>query len=113
MKKIIAIGSLAILAPLLASCSSIYYVPEGTSSPHAGEAVQRNIAAELVNPTAPSGDEALTMNGERAAAAQDRYGKDQVRQPPQAMTSSTGVGGGAGGGGGGSTGISGGAPPTP
>ena len=102
MRKIIATGGFVILAPVLAACTSHDYVPEGTLSAHAGEAVQRNIAAQLANPAAPSGDEALTMNGERAAIAQDRYSKDQVKQPPQAMAGSVG-GGGAGGGGGGTS----------
>jgi len=100
MKKIISVGSLVFLVPAMAACTHADFVPEGAFSPHAGEAVERNIAAQLVNPTAPSGDEVATMNGERAALAQDRYAKDQVKQPPQAM--SGGIGGGNGTGGGGS-----------
>jgi len=105
MKKIISVGSLVFLMPFMAACTRADFVPEGTLSPHAGEAVERNIAAQLVNPAAPSGDAAATMNGERAALAQDRYTKDQVKQPPQAMSGGIEGGNGNGGGGGGQGGL--------
>lgn len=100
------------LAPMLAACTSADFVPEGTLWPHGGEAVQHNIAAQLVNPD-PSGTQTQTMSGERAQIAQERYAKDQVKQPPNTMMSG-GMGGGYGGGGmganGGGFGTSGSAP---
>ena len=97
--KMIATCAFACVLPMLAACTDADLIPEGTLAPHAGEAVRRNIAAQLVNPAAPTGNEAQTMNGERAAIAQDAYAKDAVKEPAQIMTSSGGAGGGSGGGG--------------
>jgi hypothetical protein len=102
------------VVPMLASCTSADFAPEGALWSHGGEAVQRNIAAQLVNPNPPS-EQALTMSGERAQIAQDRYAKDQVRPPPNVMMSN-GAGGYSGGGmgaGGGGLGASGGGAPLP
>ena len=102
------------LAPMLAACTNADFVPEGTLWPHGGEAVQHNIAVQLVNP-APSSEQAQAMNGERAQIAQDHYTKDQVKPPPAVMMGG-GMGGTGYGGGnmnsGGGLGSSGG-PPSP
>jgi hypothetical protein len=104
------------LAPMLAACTSADFVPEGALWSHGGEAVQRNIAAQLVNPN-PPGEQTLTMSGERAQVAQDRYAKDQVRPPPNVMTSNSMgsgyTGGGVGMGASGGLGTSGGGAPLP
>ncbi|MBN9587531.1 MAG: hypothetical protein BGN85_05640 [Alphaproteobacteria bacterium 64-11] len=107
MKKTTAC-TIACLLPLLAACTSADFEAEGALSPHAGEAVRRNIAAQLVNPQAPTGAEAPAMNGERAALAQDAYAKDQVKKPENVMLSTGGSGGGNSGGMGGGAGMGGG-----
>lgn len=57
-------------------------------APHLGDAVKRNILAQTVNPNA--GEEATgpqTMDGRRAALAQQRYATGKVI-PPEDISSS-------------------------
>lgn len=62
---------------------------EGTPSADAGDAVRHNIAAQVVNPQAPSGAAPRTLDGKRAALAQDRYVTGKVIVPED-MDKSTG-----------------------
>lgn len=74
-------------------------------SPDFGEAVHQDVMAQTADPDAHyEGVPAAGANGQRAAAAQERYGHDQVIQPAGTNTSSVsgGSGGNGGGGGGGS-----------
>ncbi|GJL94637.1 MAG: hypothetical protein DHS20C05_10420 [Hyphococcus sp.] len=55
------------------------YYPEEVKAKF-GEAVRQNIAAQTVNPDAPSGD-GVTASGARTAIAQERYENDEVEKP--------------------------------
>ena len=89
---------------LLAACESDRVV--GVVQPGFGDAVQRNVAGETVNPSAPANRAPLTLNGERAALQQKRYLTDTVEKPAIVGTLSSSVSGGNGGAGGSSGGGS-------
>lgn len=74
-------------------------------APPLGDSVQRNMAAQVVNPKPASTDVAPPLNGERDALALTRYEKGKVLKPQTLRTSET-----RGSGGGGSSGDGGGAP---
>lgn len=78
----------------LAACAS-WQEPEDQPAPHSGEAVQNNIAVQIANPN-PVPVEKQTMNGERAALAQDRYAKGKTIPPEDMDQASQGSGGGGG-----------------
>lgn len=70
-----------------------------------GGAVKQNFAAQVIEPE-PQYEEPLgEMNGDKAAAAIERYRTDKVKRPRSIRTTSAISGGGAGG-----TGGSGGSP---
>jgi len=89
--------------PLIGACTDTDIgASEGRTAPQFGDAVKGNIAAQVVNPNAPADGGPLTMNGQRAALAQDRYTKGQVINPEE-VGASNGTGSGGGGGGSGSS----------
>ena len=94
--------------PLIGACTdNDIGASEGRTAPQFGNAVKGNIAAQIVNPNAPADGGPLTMNGQRAAAAQDRYAKGQVIKPEEVgVSNGTGSGGDSGGSGGGDSGSS-------
>ena len=69
-----------------------------------GNSVGQNLAAQIVNPDGPTGQEPLVLEGNRAAIGQGRYMGDAVEAPRE--ISASGVGGGGGGGGGGGAQVS-------
>ncbi len=85
------ITRLAVLMALpLCACSDYHDGREGEMSPDAGLAVHHNIAAQIVNPNAPTAHGAFVTDGERAFRAVDRYSKGKVTPPASASTSSKG-----------------------
>ena len=73
--------------------------PSGLQTPAFGDAVRANIAAQTVNPMAPTDRGPLIADGQRAALQQGRYETDTVEAPERLSTQGV-VGGGAGGRGG-------------
>ena len=104
--NIFKLGSLAILALTLQACADR---PIGLEYPGFGDAVRTNMAAQTVNPMAPTDRSPLTMEGQRAALQQNRYTTDMVEKPPDVGTLQGAVSGGGGGGGGSGAGAGGGA----
>ena len=96
MSKIAGLGCGLLM---LGGCAS--NAPVGVQDIRFGDAVQQNIAGQIVNPAAPEDRGPLTMNAERAALQQGRYLADMVEKPVDISTQSTQSGGGGGGGGGG------------
>lgn len=82
-----------LLLPLLAGCTA--------NDPTFGGAVRSNYAMQVINPD-PQYENSLVEggNGERSAAAVDRYRTDKVKKP-KAIRTTSGVSGGGGGGSGG------------
>lgn len=98
MKKTMLFAA-ACLIPL-AACTTANQ-DEGVPAPHLGEAVKRNIAAQVVNPDAPLADEGpQTMDGRRAALAQERYATGKVVQPEDTSVTQLQQNNGSNGGGG-------------
>lgn len=84
--------------PLIGACSDTDVgASEGRTAPQFGDAVKANIAAQIVNPNAPSDGGPLTMNGQRAGLAQDRYVNGKVIKPAEVGASNGGDSGGGGG----------------
>ena len=77
----------------------------GLDTPGYGDAVRANIAAQTVNPMAPSDRAPLAANGERAALQQKLYLSDMVEAPEEVGTLQGVAGGGGGGGGAGAGGA--------
>jgi len=102
MKTIAVLGCVSFL---LCGCASD--VPVGLPQSEFGEAVQHNVAAQIVNPMAPEDRGPLTFDGQRAALQQGRYLSDKVEKPVESSTNSAfqSSGGNGGGGGGGGTGM--------
>ena len=86
MRKIVL--SAALLTLPLAACTSTFDAREGEMTPDAGQAVQHNIAAQLVNPNAPTDRGPFVTDGERAYQAIDRYSKGKVTPPSSASVAS-------------------------
>lgn len=88
---------IAAVAPLalLAACKQ---APLEMGKPATfGEASKQTFNAQVVDP-APSYDDPLPAgSGDKAAAAIDRYRKDQVKQPDKTRTSSSTTGSGSAG----------------
>lgn len=62
-----------------------------------GEANRQTMAAQIIDPD-PQYDTALpATSGSHAAAAVDRYNKDQVKKPDKVRTTNVGSGSGSGG----------------
>jgi uncharacterized membrane protein YgcG len=94
MRKI-ALFVLISSLPLLAACAgndNDFKADEGQPAASFGDAVKRDMAVQIVNPEA--GHEPLTMEGQRAALAQDRYVKGKVIKPADINSSGNGNGGG-------------------
>lgn len=81
------LSSLAVLALLASGCTT----PSGQPDASFGEAVKRNIAAQIANPNAPVGDPKIATDGRRAAVAQQHYQTDTVKEPETVKTSEIGI----------------------
>ena len=84
---------------LLPSCTTVG--PVGVDVANFGEAEVRNVAAQTVNPNAPTDSGPIDTNGERAELAQRRYVTGAVIEPADISPSAGIQTGGTGGGGGG------------
>lgn len=81
-------ASLTVIAIALSGCAHEAGLPDlypAETQAKFGVAVRQNIAAQTVNPNAPSG-EALTASGARTALARERYEEDDVEKPSNAST---------------------------
>jgi len=97
------------LAPVLAGCDEqIQREREPTFGPGFGNAVQNNMAVQIINPVPPAATVAPDYNGKRAQSAIERYRSGNVIQPAASSIGGVGGGGGAPSGGGGGGGASGG-----
>ena len=85
----------AALALALAGCSDRLLEP-----PPLGDSVDRNMAAQVVNPKPVSTETPPPLNGERDAGALTRYEKGKVISPETLRTSEIKGSGGGGGSGG-------------
>ena len=104
-----ALFAVICLLPLIGACADTNPdASEGQAAPQLGNAVKSNIAAQTVNPLAPTESAPLAMDGERAALAQGRYAKGKVIQPDDVgVSSASGMSGGGDSGGSSSGGSSG------
>lgn len=91
MKQIAAVLTAAAGLAALAACET--YDPP-TSAVTFGEAVQRNVAVQLVNPEAPADLDPAAFDGDRAALAIGRYKAGEVKEPEELSTSTVGGSGG-------------------
>jgi type IV pilus biogenesis protein CpaD/CtpE len=87
MIRTLSLTAFAALA--LGACSSTREI--GTyghdlmeASQHFGDSVRHNIAVQTVNPTPTDTD--VTVSGQRAATAVDRYRNDKVEKPAETGT---------------------------
>jgi hypothetical protein len=87
--RIAALGVVA-AASVLAGCSDIYYDRRETVASGAGDAVASNIAVQTVDPWPRNvGNTQISMNGDRAVLAAQRYRTNRVITPRGNSTSST------------------------
>jgi hypothetical protein len=74
---------------MLGGCSDIYFDRRDTVSLASGEAMAANRVTHMVDPwPVASGQRNIAYNGEKAAAASERYRTGRVIPPVNAMTSS-------------------------
>ena len=86
-----AISAVALLGATLGGCSDIYYDRRETVSLVGGEAMAANRVTHTIDPWSPaSGKRTIAYNGEKAAAASERYRQGRVIRPVNATTSSAG-----------------------
>ena len=85
----IRVATLGVIAATsLAGCSDIYYVRRETVASGAGDAVASNIAVQTVDPWPPNvGNTRISMNGDRAVLAAQRYRYNRVITPRGTGTS--------------------------
>ena len=80
---------LVLAAPLLGACTDMYLDRRDTVSFAAGDAVAVNKVTHMVDPWPPrAGDRDIGFDGERMAAAAERYRTDNVKPPHGISTSS-------------------------
>jgi hypothetical protein len=85
--RIAALGVVA-AASVLAGCSDIYYDRRETIASGAGDAVASNIAVQTVDPWPRNvGNTQISMNGDRAVLAAQRYRANRVIPPRGTGTS--------------------------
>ena len=90
------------LAPVIGGCEEQTQRERApTFGPGFGNAVQNNMAVQIVNPVPPVATAAPDFTGKRAETAIERYRAGTVIQPATSTISNIGSGGGGGGGGGG------------
>ncbi len=79
------VAAVALLA-LLAGCSDLYFDRRDTIALGAGDALAANAVEQMVDPwPAHSGDTAIPGDGNKMQAAVERYRKNKVTQPVDAM----------------------------
>jgi hypothetical protein len=83
------LAAAATLALTLAACSELYSERRDTLSLVSGESVAANRVAHMIDPWPRlSGKRNIAYNGEKAAAASERYRTGRVIRPGHASTSS-------------------------
>jgi hypothetical protein len=84
--RIATLGVIA--ASTLAGCSDIYFTRRETVASGAGDAVASNIAVQTIDPWPPNvGNTRISMNGDRAVIAAQRYRFNRVITPRGTGTS--------------------------
>ena len=79
----------AMLGPLLSGCSDIYYDRRDPITLVSGEAMAANRVTHVIDPWPPyAANRNIAYNGEKAAAASERYRTGRVIPPVHATTSS-------------------------
>ena len=95
VRRILFAAALALVAPAIAACDNQEnYEHQPALGPGFGNAVQNNMAVQIINPNPPPRAEAADYDGRRAADAVERYRTDQVVRPVPVTTSNVGIGGG-------------------
>jgi hypothetical protein len=91
-QKIMRIAAFVVIAgTAVAGCSDIYYERRETVASGAADAVASNIAVQTIDPWPPRvADQRITMNGDRAALAAERYRFNRTIVPNGSGTSSAG-----------------------
>jgi hypothetical protein len=83
------IAAAALLGAMLGGCTDIYYDRRDTVSLYSGEAMAANRVTHMIDPwSRASGRRNIAYNGEKAAAASERYRKGRIIAPVNAITSS-------------------------
>src|SRR5690348_7864485 len=102
-RSILCLALLALgLGPAIAGCDEqIQRERAPVFGPAFGNAVQNNMAVQIVNPVPPVATAAPDYNGKRAETAIERYRTGTVIQPATTTITTIGSGGSSGGGGGG------------
>jgi hypothetical protein len=101
------------VAPVIVGCDEqIRQERAPTFGPAFGNAVQNNMAVQIVNPVPPVATAAPDYNGKRAETAIERYRAGTVIQPASTTIGPIGGGGTGGGGGGAPAAPSGGGAPS-
>jgi hypothetical protein len=84
-----ATAAALLLGTTLGGCSDIYFARRDTLSVVSGEAMAANRVTQMIDPwPAVSGNRNIAYNGEKAAAASERYRTGRVIPPVNATTSS-------------------------
>jgi len=84
-----AIVATALLSAMLGGCSEYYFDRRDGVTLHSGEAMAANRVTMMIDPwPAASGNRNIAYNGEKAAAAVERYRTGRVIPPVNATTSS-------------------------
>jgi hypothetical protein len=88
-KMPIRVAALSVIATtFLAGCSDIYFARRETVASGAGDAVASNIAVQTIDPWPPNvGNTRISMNGDRAVLAAQRYRANRVITPRGTGTS--------------------------
>ena len=80
---------LALVAPLIGACTDMYLDRRDTVSFAAGDAVAVNKITQMIDPWPPyAGNRSIAFDGERMAAAAERYRTNKVTPLSTAATSS-------------------------
>ena len=94
VRRILFATTLALLAPAIAGCDNQEnYEHQPALGPGFGNAVQNNMAVQIINPNPPPRAGVADYDGRRAADAVARYRADQVIRPVPTTTTNVGVGG--------------------
>jgi len=79
-----------LLGAMLGGCSENYLDRRDTVTLHSGEAMAANRVTHTIDPWPPgSGNRNFAYNGERAAAASERYRTGKIIAPVSALTSTS------------------------
>ncbi len=100
-RTVLFLALLSLIAPAMGGCEDQQQrerVP--AFGPAFGNAVQNNMAVQIINPVPPAETAAPAYDGRRAVSAEERYRSGRVIPPASTTISVIGGGGGASTGGG-------------